>query len=208
MTVEAKTLSDPSRSHPPRKLRNFLLEPKFQLKYSGMVVAVTVVVASALGYQAYRYSTGQTQLMNIERMEAKGAAVDARFISDLDRYARQADRRVVLGILGAIGVLALALGMTGIVITHRVVGPAYRLKRMFRMVGAGRIRPPGGLRRHDELRDVFDAFQTMLQGLRTQREDDLRELDAAIEQARAAGMPASAIERLGSLRERIARSIE
>src|SRR5689334_20452856 len=119
MTVEARTFSDPARSHPPRRLRNYLLEPRFQLKYTGMVVAVTVAVASVLGYFAYSYSKGQTELLNVERMERKGDAVDERFIADLDRYARQADARVRIGVLCGIGLLALALGLTGIVVTHR-----------------------------------------------------------------------------------------
>src|SRR5688500_10370126 len=132
--LEARPLSDPRHSHPPRKLRNYLLQPKFQLKYSAMVVSVTVVVATVLGYLAYRYSQGQTELQNLQLIAAKGDAVDARFIADLDAYSRQADRRVILGIVAGIGVLALALGVTGIVITHRMVGPAYRLKQMLAAV--------------------------------------------------------------------------
>ena len=65
MTAEAQSLSPSGRAHPPRKLRNFLLEPKFQLKYTGMVVGVTLVVAAVLGFQAYEYSTGQTQLRTV-----------------------------------------------------------------------------------------------------------------------------------------------
>jgi hypothetical protein len=49
MTAQAQPVSQSPRStHPPRKLRNFLLEPKFQLKYTGMVVGVTLVVAAVL----------------------------------------------------------------------------------------------------------------------------------------------------------------
>src|ERR1044071_4023746 len=105
MTVEAQpmTSSSPSgRTHPPRKLRNYLLEPRFQLKYTCMVVGVTVVVASVLGWFAYQYSTGQTELLNIERMEKQGSAADQQFISDLQRYAHDADRKVLFAILGGI----------------------------------------------------------------------------------------------------------
>ena len=74
--VQSQSLSPQSgRAHPPRKLRNYLLEPKFQLKYTGMVVGVTVLVAGVLGYQAYQYSKGQTDLPNIERMDAAAQAL-------------------------------------------------------------------------------------------------------------------------------------
>jgi len=147
MTAEAQQLSQSGRAHPQRRLRNYLLQPKFQLKYTSMVVGVTVVVAAVLGFQAYTYSTGQTQLLNIERMERKGGEIDERFIADMERYARAEDRKVMFGVLGGIAVLALALGITGIVVTHRMVGPAFRLKNALRKVSSGRLQLDGALRK-------------------------------------------------------------
>ena len=207
--VDGRSLrAEPRTSHPPRKLRNFLLEPKFQLKYSGMVVGVTVVVAAALGYLAYRYSTGQSELQNLQLIAAKGEAVDAQFISDLERYGRQADQRVMFGILMGIAVLTLALGATSIVITHRMVGPAYRLKRMFAAVSGGQIGGLGGPRKHDELQDVFEAFHQMTKALRDARQRDVQDFDAALETAKAAGLPDEALGELRALRDRLARALD
>jgi methyl-accepting chemotaxis protein len=206
--VDARSLPVPRHSHPPRKLRNFLLQPKFQLKYSGMVVGVTVVVAAVLGFLAYRYSTGQTELQNLQLIAAKGESVDAQFIADIQHYARQADQRVMLGILMGIAVLTMALGATSIVITHRLVGPAYRLKRMLAAVSEGRIAAVGALRKHDELQDVFEAFQHMTKRLRETRQQDLQEFDAALEKARAAGLPEEALSQLRTLRDRLARALD
>jgi methyl-accepting chemotaxis protein len=207
MTAEAQRLSShPGRTHPPRKLRNYLLEPKFQLKYTGMVVGVTIVVAAVLGYQAYKYSTGQTELLNIEKMEAatvNGTDTNAQFIADLEGYAREADRKVALAVMGGIGVLALALGFTGIVVTHRLVGPAYRLKQLLKQVSAGSLHPAGSLRKHDELQEVFTAFQDMVTSLRSRREQELAALDDAIERAKASGSSDAALEPLRALRERL-----
>jgi methyl-accepting chemotaxis protein len=205
MTAEAQRMSShPSgRTHPPRKLRNYLLQPKFQLKYTSMVVGVTVVVASVLGHYAYQYSTGQTQLLNIERMETKGSSTDKRLIADLERYARDADRKVLLAILGGIAVLALALGATGIVVTHRLVGPAYRLKQLLGQVSDGRMQPAGSLRKHDELQDVFEAFQQMVASLRSAREQQIQELDAALKAASDAGADPRAMAAVRALRDRL-----
>jgi methyl-accepting chemotaxis protein len=207
MTAEAQRLSShPGRTHPPRKLRNYLLEPKFQLKYTGMVVSVTLVVAAVLGYQAYKYSTGQTELLNIEKMEAatvSGEIADARFIADLEGYAREADRKVALAIMAGIAVLALALGITGIVVTHRLVGPAYRLRQLLRQVSAGSLAPAGSLRKHDELHDVFVAFQEMVKSLRGAREQELAALDDAIERAKVGGASDAALEPMRALRTRL-----
>jgi nitrogen fixation/metabolism regulation signal transduction histidine kinase len=209
MTADAQRLSSHSgRAHPPRKLRNYLLEPKFQLKYTSMVVGVTVVVASVLGHYAYQYSTGQTQLLNMKRMETRGNAADARFISDLDRYARDEDRKVLLAVLGGIGVLALALGATGIVVTHRLVGPAYRLKQLLRQVRDGHIHPRGKLRKHDELQDVFESFQDMVESLRSVREQQIQELDEALKAARDSGADDKALAAVRAIRDRLSASLE
>jgi hypothetical protein len=208
MTAEVQSLSPQSgRTHPPRKLRNYLLEPKFQLKYTGMVVGVTLVVAAVLGFQVYDYSTGQTRLLNLERM-GSAAAADAQFIADMERYAQEADRKVALAVLGGIGLLALALGLTGIVVTHRLVGPAYRLRQLMRQVSEGRLRPAGSLRKHDELRDIFEMFQRMTGSLRSAREQDLADIARACERVRAAGAPESALEPLRAIEERIRKTLE
>jgi methyl-accepting chemotaxis protein len=208
MTAEAQSLSPPRHTHPPRKLRNYLLEPKFQLKYTSMVVGVTVLVASVLGYYAYQYSTGQTAMLNIERQDAKGSAADAQFFASLDRYARDEDRKVLYGVLGGIGVLALALAFTGIVVTHRLVGPAYRLRQMLKEVSAGRLRTAGKLRKHDELQDVFVAFQNMVTSLRVAREGDIESVERALEAATKGGAAPELLESLSALRDRLRASLE
>src|SRR5690349_10792843 len=106
MTAEATRLSQtPRHTHPPRKWRNYLLEPRFQLKYTAMVVGVTVVVAAVLGYHAYQYSKGQTEMLTIKQVEnevGKGGAPDERFIQDLQTYAEKADADVLKAIIGGI----------------------------------------------------------------------------------------------------------
>ena len=109
---------------------------------------------------------------------------------------------MLLAVLGGIAVLALALGVTGIVVTHRLVGPAYRLKQLLRDVSDGHIHVGGKLRKHDELQDVFEAFQQMVENLRGAREQDIEELDRALDKARSAG----ASEEVAGARARRARS--
>jgi methyl-accepting chemotaxis protein len=204
MTAEAERIS--YRSGGPqakRRIRNYLLVPSFQLKYTAMVVGVTVVVASVLGIQAYNYSTGQTQMLTINKMEAKGSAIDDRFVKDLQRYSEEADRKVALGIAAGVLLLAIALGITGIMVTHRLVGPAYRLKVLLRDVRNGHLKVEGRLRKHDELQDIFEAFQEMIISLRAAQEREIALLEAAIDRAKAAGLPAEAIADLESVRDRM-----
>jgi len=88
-------------------------------------------------------------------------------------------------------VVLVALG--AIVITHRIVGPLFRIKRMAREVASGKLRPPAyGLRPGDELQDVFEVFSSMIKTLREQSESDLKTLQSASDG------DADALERLKS----------
>lgn len=209
MSTEAQRVSYGSGPQPKRRLRNYLLVPSFQLKYTAMVVGVTVIVASVLGLLAYQYSTGQTEMLTINKIEAKGSAIDESFIRDLERYSEEADRRVAIRIVSGVILLAIALGITGILVTHRLVGPVYRLKICAKQVRDGHYSLAfGTLRKGDELQDLFEAFREMVASIRTAQQRDVSELDVAIDQARQAGMPTEAISRLVATRDRMRASLE
>jgi nitrogen fixation/metabolism regulation signal transduction histidine kinase len=208
MSAQAQRVSYGSGPQPKRRLRNYLLVPAFQLKYTAMVVGVTVVVASVLGLLAYQYSTGQTQMITMNKMAA-GDAADETFMRDLERYSEEADRRVAVRIAGGVVLMAIALGLTGILVTHRLVGPAYRLKMCVRHITNGRYSlAVGGLRKGDELQDLFEALREMVASLRTSQQRDISELDHAIEQARGAGMPSETISLLIATRDRMHAALE
>jgi nitrogen fixation/metabolism regulation signal transduction histidine kinase len=208
MNADTRRLSQSTGPQVKRRWRNYLLVPEFQLKYTAMVVGVTVVVASVLGLQAYSYSQGQTALVTMNKLDAQGDAVTADFMKDMEAYSIEADRKVAAGIIGGVLLLALALGMTGIVVTHRLVGPAYRLKMLLREVRDGHLRIQGRLRKGDELQDVFEAFQEMVLSLRAAQEKEIALLDAAIARAREAGVPAEGISDVVQVRDRMRAALD
>lgn len=185
------------RPHAQRQLRRLLLDRRFQLKYTGMVVVVTVVVASVLGYVAYDYSRGQTQALTIQI--AMQPDLDPAVAADLESYAKQHDHRALFGIIGGILALAVALGVTGIVITHRVVGPVYKMKRLFLEVSVGPLRVEERLRRGDELQDLFDAFASMVHSLFERHERMQHAVFALIAIAEKQGSSREVIEGLQAL---------
>jgi methyl-accepting chemotaxis protein len=206
--ISGRPISGGPGMHPKRRLRNYLLVPSFQLKYTAMVVGVTVVVASVLGIMAYKYSVGQTEMLSMNRMAAQGSAITEEFVKDLESYSEAADRKVALSIFGSVLLLALALGITGIVVTHRLVGPAYRLKMLLREVRDGRLVVRGRLRKGDELQDIFEAFQEMILSLRAAQEQEIALLEAAIDRARQAGVPQEAIADIESIRDRMRAALD
>lgn len=191
MATEAQSMPKPGQA-PKRRLRNFLLDARFQLKYTGAVVAVTVIVTGAVGYwlgnEAYSYSTGMTQMLLMQRGGGMEVTDDMQQL--FEEEARESDqqvlRSIVTGVVVLVLILAIALGITGIIVTHRVVGPAYKLKLLLGDVARGSLNTRGGLRKGDELQDVGDAFKAMVAALRERREDELAQLERALAKAEGA----------------------
>ncbi len=209
MATDAQSISQ-STKPPKRRFRNYLLDARFQLKYTGMVVAVTVLVTGAVGYwlgsEAYSMSKENTELLKaqpnvspelFEFLEEQSEAKDAEVL-----------QRITTGIGALVVTLALALAVTGIIVTHRVVGPAYKLKLLLNDVAAGSLNVRGGLRKGDELQALGDAFKHMVVSLRERREEELAQLDAAIEKGRAAKIDGAVLADLDALRDRLRATLD
>ena len=205
MGAQAESLAKTS-GPPKRRFRNYLLDPRFQLKYTLMVVCVTVAVASVLGYFAYDYSRGQTELMTLRMAELPELA--SATVDDLEGEARKQDRQVLLSIVAGIVFLTLALGFTGILVTHKVVGPAYKLKLLLHDVAEGKLRLAGRLRKGDELQDLFEAFAEMVESLRDAQSKEVAAIDEAIEAARAAGVGEEGLLKILEVRDRMQAALD
>jgi methyl-accepting chemotaxis protein len=200
MGVEARSVA-PVPGAPKRKLRNYLLDRRFQLKYTGMVVGVTMIVASILGALAYHESKGQTEALQIQL--ATQPDLDPGVSAGLEAFGADRDREILVGIIFGVAALTIALGLTGIVITHKVVGPAFKMRVLLRAVSKGHLRVDGGLRKGDELQEVFAAFNDMVNQLRHRREQDLEQLDVALEAARQQSRSGDLIRVLDEVKARI-----
>lgn len=200
MGVEARSVR-PYPGAPKRRLRNYLLDRRFQLKYTAMVCAVTLCVASILGALAYHESKGQTAALQIQLTMQPD--LDPRVAAELESFGRDRDREILIAILLGISALTIALGITGIIITHKVVGPAYKLRMLFGTLAQGHLRVGGNLRKGDELKDVFAAFNDMVGQLRQRREHEIDELEIAIAKAKALGVSEDVMRALHDLRERM-----
>jgi len=205
MSAEAETMME--RGAPPkRRLRNYLLDPRFQLKYTAMVVCVTVLVASVLGYFAYKYSEGQTEALMVQMATMPELPADTA--GDIEAMAKERDREVLLKIVSGILILAVALGVTGIIVTHKVVGPAYKMRKMLSEVAEGHLKMSGRLRKGDELQELFDSFANMIEALRTFQASEVTALDEAIGKARDAGVPEDALLAIVEVRDRMAATLD
>src|SRR5262249_34794179 len=79
-----------------------------------------------------------------------------------------------------LALLVVGVGFAGIIVTHRVAGPIYKMKKQLRELGDGNYRVPFPLRKGDELVDFFEEFRSMVTQLRQRQEREIGLLDRAI----------------------------
>lgn len=236
--AEAATARAPAGGRHQRRLRNYLLDTQFQLKYTGYLVAIAVVLSASLGFILWRtsnavlaqsYSTvnkGEQVVtfgkqvveesrkvsavvqMNIVKDEAykdnpelleafktDAQAQDDRLKKQQEQLESQAaslkqqsadiasqQRTMMTSLTAVLLLLVFGIGVAGILVTHKVAGPIYKMKRQIREVGEGKLKIPGKLRKGDELVDFFEAFNDMVVAWRKRQEDEIALLDAAMKQ--------------------------
>lgn len=219
-----------------RRLRNYLLDTRFQLKYTGYLVAIAIVLSASLGVILYRTSNavlaqshstvnkgeqvvsfGQKVVeesrkvsavvqMNIvkdevyqdnpallEAFKTDAQAQDERLKKQQQELESQSaalkqqsadiasQQKTMITSLGAILVLlVVGIGIAGILVTHKVAGPIYKMKRQIREVGEGKLKIPGKLRKGDELVDFFETFNDMVIAWRKRQEDEIALLDKCV----------------------------
>lgn len=140
------------------------------------------------------------QVAAIERQEQAAIAQQMAIV--------ERQRTMTAGV--AMGLLALVLlvGIFGIVFTHKVAGPSFKMRRMFAEVRDGSLDVRGELRRGDELKELFLSFQQMVESLRATKERELSLLDEALTAMQASNNVApSSLEALEEVRASLKKSL-
>jgi hypothetical protein len=127
-----------------RHRRTYLVDRAFQLKYALLMAAAGVVVSLAFGLWLHQ---AHLQAMNLAVLDPELRAVMER-----------GERELLLAFAGIAVLMAVALGLLGVVITHRVAGPIFVMGHYMSVVAQGRFPRMRTLRRGDELRRFFETF--------------------------------------------------
>lgn len=112
--------------------------------------------------------------------EQKLTEEQERLERDAAFLARQ-QQRLAYGLVAILAVLVVAIGLLGIVFTHKVAGPVFKMKRLLRQVGEGKLVVRERLRKGDELQHFFEAFESMVAELRKHQEAEIARVDKILE---------------------------
>ena len=218
-----------------RSFKNYLIDSRFQLKYTSMIVGVAVVISAVLGIFIYQTSgevveesqkvvEESKKVSDVVKMSIKDdpeyganpelAAAFAQSSTDSDKKIMEQQRTLIrkqhtmLGsLVGGLTLMVILIGLLGIYFTHKVAGPIYKMKMLLRQVGEGKLVFRGGLRKGDELQSFFEAFQTMVEKIRERQTKEIELLESAMETARAAGASEEALSKVALVRDEMRASL-
>jgi hypothetical protein len=147
--------------------RNYLINPGFQWKQAGLI-ALSVFLLS---------TTISAVLYGVLHQQARQLAANP--------IGYRSDTTLVMVCFG-LGFAALTAGGVGlwsILMTHRICGPLFIIKRYLMQIAEGRLPAMRPLRRSDEFKDLYEALDQALQSLRAKKQRELLQVKAALESA-------------------------
>ena len=151
--------------------RRYLVDSRFQIKYTMFVVVLSSVVFAILGYKLYQLNMTNTEILQIKA-------------GDIAEMVKEYDRGL-LYILGGFFLLQVAsLFVLGILITHRIAGPMYRVNRVLEeVVRTGKVQSLQKVRSRDEFMGFFGTLGEVLDVLETKHlraQESLQRLEQAL----------------------------
>src|SRR6476646_5243457 len=105
-----------------RKLKNYLLNLRYQLKYTLTIVGISLVLTGGLGYVVISKAHEASRVVQVRAMDP----TDELAQQLVAQFAR--NDKIMMIVLICFGLLlCLVLTAYGIVITHKVAGPLYKV---------------------------------------------------------------------------------
>lgn len=199
--------SEPTGSHPVyrRRLSNYLLDKRLQLRYVVVVSLLSAIICGVLGTLIFRQEQQASAALE-EELRALTAADDAfaELAPEVARDMESRDRELVAKMVAAGFALVLILSIYLVVMTHKVAGPLYKISSYFDRMAAGRFSEASALRRGDMLQDFFSAFQEMNAAMRARMAADVELMEAVCKAARTAKVEGELAEQLQLLEQHAA----
>ena len=142
-------MTEKNRGH--RHQNRFLINLKFQFKYTLIVVAVSSAVFAILGYKLYQSELGKQKLLQIQN-------------PDIMQLVQSHDHQFLYYLIGFFVVQIVSILFLGIVLTHRIAGPIFRVQRTLEQaIETREVIPIRPVRKNDEFQGFFDALQNFIE---------------------------------------------
>jgi hypothetical protein len=175
-------------SQPAQRLgrRTYIVDRKFQLKYTVILSVLGALISLMFGgMMALALRDTQLQLQSQGNLSPELVAQTGTLI----------------WLMAGISLLmAVALAILGVLLTHRVAGPIYVMSQYVTLLAQGRYPVMRPLRRSDELKDFFERFQNAIEALRLRDEEESAVIGQVIAHVEKLDLEAGARKSLEALR--------
>jgi nitrogen fixation/metabolism regulation signal transduction histidine kinase len=130
------------------------------------------------------FKTDNSALEKTLSEQQKALELQATALADQSASIANQQKTLLTTLFALLAILVVGVGLAGIVVTHKVAGPIYKMKRQIRTLAAGSWRIPDPLRKGDELTEFFDTFREMVRAVREHQEEEIGRLDSVITKLR------------------------
>jgi hypothetical protein len=150
----------------------YLVDRAFQLKYTLLLMVAGLAVAFAFGLWLWQSHLQATELVALD--------------PTLRPVLEAGDRQLVWVLVGIAVLMSAALGLVGLVVTHRVAGPLFVMGHYLSVMSRGRFPRMRTLRRRDELKTFFRLFLDAVEALKSREANHAAVLEEAVRRMRSA----------------------
>ena len=186
-----------------RRLSNYLLDKKLQLRYVLVVTLLSGVIAGSLGFLIYQQNRAASQSIEEDLKVLMQKTSQDGFQEEISSDLESGDRALVYK-MGLIGLgLVLILSMYLVVMTHRVAGPLFKISMYFDRMAEGKLGKVTPLREGDLLQDFFATFKAMHESVRDRAVSDAELMERAAKALRASAAGGKLTAELDALDQHI-----
>ncbi len=159
-----------------RRMKNYLLDLRYQLKFTLTMVGMAAALTSALGAFILHEAREASRVVSVRALDP-----DDTLAKQLSEQMEHNDHMLVFVLIGFGLLLSVLLTFYGIVLTHKVAGPLFKVTLYLDKIRDGKLGQVYALRKGDELVEFFDHFKAAHDALRKQEQGDIALLSRAAE---------------------------
>ncbi len=188
----------PAKAPHKRHLKNYLINRRYQLQQTLVMVIVSAILMGLLGY----YVIGQRKTTT-RNLISFAAPMGDDVVAQVKKETEKEDQIFQLWLLGGVvGVLGF-LTVFGIVMTHKVAGPIFKMTLYFHKMRDGDWGKVYNLRKGDQLVEFFGEFKDMHDALRAKQAAEAQRIGELLEALDKAGVASNkdVSEPLAALRQ-------
>jgi nitrogen fixation/metabolism regulation signal transduction histidine kinase len=208
-------LSDPTAATPglppttpspkyKRRLSNYLLDKKLQLRYILVVTILSGVIAGALGFLIYQQNRAASESieedLKVLMQKSSADGFEEEIASDLESGDRALIYKMALIGVGLVVILSMYL----LIMTHRVAGPLFKISMYFDRMAEGKLGTVTPLRERDMLQDFYVTFKAMHETVRSRAAADADTMESAVKRLREGAAGAKLTAELDALEQHVA----